>query len=245
MLIRRAAAILEILAIFIVAMIAGRYLIRASGIQLDLPDAVDNLLLRWLPLITLALIVDGLLRRRGASWGLHATGSVLEGAQVTARLLFLGGIIPLVVSLPLAVPALETDMLALVASLAIPLVGQELYLLGFGHRRLSDTFGPAGTAVVIAFFFLLAHANHATATPWGIVFLAAMGWQGLLWSAARSAGWGLLPLMAAHLILLLCYLSPFHGLLVVLAAGLIGLPGARAWAATLRASFRESGGTAQ
>lgn len=238
--VRRAVAIAEILAVFIAAMLAGRYLIRASGVQLALPDAASNLLLRWLPLILVALIVDSLLRRRGLrSWGLSAGGSLIGGVQVTARLFLLGGLAPLLLTLARPAPVATTDMPALLASLAIPLIGQELYLLGFAHRRLSDVFGPIAVAIIVFVFFLLAHLNHAALSPTGILFLAAMGWQGLVWSAARSAGWGLLPLMAAHFALLLCYLSPYHGLFALLAAGLIGLPGAATWAETVLAAFRE------
>jgi hypothetical protein len=235
---KRLLAVAEIVGLLVGALVAGGLLKRLAG-DGAITDPVQPLVFVWLPLLALAWTADRFIRGRGpGEWGMQAPGPWPERLRMTARLLFLGGAIPLALSLALPrTPVADLDPLIVVASLAPPLIGQEVYALGFGHRRMSDAFGPVGTAVMMVALIVLAHANHLGAGPAGWLFLVAIAWQALLWSACRSAGFGILPLLAAHFLLLLCYLEPTWGLPAALIAGLIGLPGARPWLDALRAPF--------
>ncbi len=236
-----ALAVVEVIAVFIGATLAVRGLkdVQAiSELRHGLPDPVVDLAFRWAPLILVALIVDFALRRRGlGAWGL--VKETPFDPLAAARLLVIGGAIPLVLTC-FDSPATQSilianagDFAAIAAAFAIPLVGQELFVVGYARRRFVD-HSPAWLVLVLVMgFFVLAHAEHAARGAPGVAFLAAMAWQGLWWALARRAGVSLLTLMAAHLALLLAYEQPLWGVAAVGALAVFTAFGASRWIESL------------
>jgi membrane protease YdiL (CAAX protease family) len=138
-------------------------------------------------------------------------------------------------------PARHSGLLttcAAVAGLLVPVLAQEVFLLGYGHARLSDVFSPRAVAIAIAVLFVIAHLRHAQSGALGLAFLLAMAWQGLWWSAARSCGKGIAPLMLAHAALLLLYERPALGVVLLLLIGVTVLLRARLWLTSIVDPFR-------
>lgn len=223
-----AVAVLEIIAVFIVVIVASSRLQETAIVaNFALPEPVGTLLFRFIPLVAVAMAIEFALRRRKpADWGLLAFRPSVEFVRSSAALLFPGGSAPLLLSLSRASePPLPSDLASLLAVLLIPVLGQEVFVVGYGWRRLRDALPARGAAAVVAMLFLLAHANHASRGVLGWLFLAAIAWQGVVWCAARAAGRPLFPMMVAHVALLLCYQRPMLGLAVVGVAGVVGLAG--------------------
>ncbi len=186
----RLFAIFEVVVVFLAGMFAARWL----GLEAPLT--------RVGMAVAAAAAIDLLLRRqRIARWGLIPSMPLMS----VLRLLALGGLPALVIT-ALAPP--QPAMAWSVAGLAVPLLAQELFVMGYAHARLRDAFSPRIVAIVVAVIFVAAHARHASNGVWGIAFLAAMAWQGVWWSVARTARQTILPLAAAHALLLVLYTWP-------------------------------------
>jgi len=224
-------AIVEVLALLLCLLFVGGKLAALFAKPLKIPEQASPIVFQWIPLVVCAWLLDRWLRGRSPfSWGLKSSGSILENCQASARLLFLGGVLPMLVTWSSVGDSGELfDGMTTGFALLAPLLGQEIYMAGFGQRRLSDSYQPLAVAGLIASLFVLAHAGHAADGAKGIVFLLLMGWQGLVWSAARSAKISLYPLLAAHFILLICYMYPGPGLITVVLAGMLAGPGMLNW----------------
>jgi membrane protease YdiL (CAAX protease family) len=209
---------LEVVGVFVAAAVVGR--------AAALPP-----LARWALLATMAGVVDWAARRRGPiEWGVK-TGD-LSGGQVVAttlRLLVIGGLVPLLLTLvrPPVGHGPAAGWLGLLGAVLIPLLAQEVFLVGYVQRRLLDVVRPATAVAAVSVLFMLAHAAHANEGAIGGAFVLAMGWQGACWAVARLAWSSLIPQMAAHAILLVLYARPSVGVVAVSALGLAVLPGSR------------------
>jgi membrane protease YdiL (CAAX protease family) len=237
-------ALVEPVLVFIAAALMSRVLLELPALaeaRAVLSDEAAVLLFRWLPLVALALTIDLILRRRGlGAWGVFAPWRApVASLSALAALVTIAGVpaLALTIALDEATPlAIANSEQALGTALALisPLIGQELFLVGYAHRRFSDALPRWPVAIAIALLFALAHAQHAAAGPLGWAFVGSMALQGLLWSFARSAGAPLPLLMLAHLLLLLGYFEPRAAIVVILVLALLT---ARGWPAWWRHSF--------
>ena len=230
-LMRTAAALLEIALVFVAGALATRGIPDGA-----LPDDL-RAIVRMVLILVAAGAVDWTLRRRGpASWGLTLGTDPPRRQLLTAvRLLVLAGIPALAVTLAAERQAghMADPGQWSAAGLLIPLLAQEVFLLGYAHTRLGDRFTARVTAGIVALFFVAAHAGHALERPYAWAFLAAMAWQGAWWSFARTAGQSLAPLALAHVALLMLYGVPAAGLVGLVVVALLVLRGSGAWARSL------------
>lgn len=228
---RSAAAVLEIALVFVAGALATR----------SIPDAVlsDDLraIVRMVLILVVAAAVDRALRRRGpASWGLTLGKAPPSAHLLTAlRLLVVAGIPALAATLAAQRQAgqmIDAGQWS-VSGLLVPILAQEVFLLGYAHTRLADRFAAGPLAGIVAVLFIAAHFGHAMERPYAWAFLAAMAWQGLWWSLARSRGGSIVPLAAAHAALLFLYAFPAAGLAVLALVLLLVARGSSDWARTL------------
>jgi hypothetical protein len=240
-----ALAIVEVVAVFVAAAFVARGLFAipaVNALRIAWAEPLENLVFRWGPLVLLALMIDLVLRRRGLrAWGLWGDGRVFEPIAA-ARLLVLGGAAPLALtyfdSSPQSMASMFAgDWPAIAAAFAAPLLGQELFLVGYARRRFVDHAPEWLGVLLVMALFVLAHIEHASAGVLGLAFLAAMAWQGMWWALARRAGASLLTLMAAHLALLVAYERPLWGLIALGVLTLLTAYGAPRWIGTAWSSW--------
>jgi hypothetical protein len=230
------------LALIEIAIVSGLAIAVASGLRAipsvtkalaPLGEATAALVVQWLPLVVIALLADWLFRRRGLdAWGLKLVdGSVRETVRISVYMLVLGGFVPLVLAVlagdsePLRATVLEQS-----SAVLGPVLAQELFLLGYAQRRLRDEMPGLLTVFPITAAFLLAHLANLEWGESGVLFLAAIAWQGLVWSSARAALDSIVPQIAAHAALLLLFIYPLPAAVAVGIAGLIVMSTMAHWA---------------
>lgn len=178
---------------------------------------------RILFIIAIAWFADRLFRKRGLwEWGFKLSrGSLTTTMDDALVLLLVGGAVPLFLTFfgslnnPLSINLHWTGLF-------VPVLSQEVFLLGFYQRRLSDQLKAKFIVLMITTLFVVAHLNHSTQGAAGIFFLGAMGWQGLIWSIYRSKELSIVAPLMAHLVLLILYFYPIQGLIMLFIIGLRG-----------------------
>jgi membrane protease YdiL (CAAX protease family) len=146
-------------------------------------------------------------------------------------LMLLVGVLP-ALALPRCLPpppALPASVVATLAALIGSVIGRELFVFGFGYRRLRDVYAARSATVIAVALVLLAHGNHAGNGVLAWVFLGAIAWPAMVWSAVRESGSSLWPLMGAHVALLIAYQFPVVGLAAIGVVGLPAVAASRAW----------------
>jgi hypothetical protein len=246
-----AFAIVEIIAVFGIAFAIARGVGTLPSVEnalSPLGEATALLLLGWIPLVVIALLADRLLRRRGPTgWGFRLVdGSVRETFRIAIYLLVLGGFLPLLlIALDGAGEQLRPTLLDQSAAILGPILAQEVFLLGYAQGRLRDEMPGPVTIFPITIAFVLAHIAHLDGTESGVLFLLAMAWQGLVWTAARAALGSIIPQIIAHAALLLLFVYPLPAAIAVGVAGLIVMTSMAHWARRklkeLRRTLRRAG----
>ncbi len=232
-------AVVETVAVFAATLVLVRLLQRLPEVQAfraAWPDDLFAVMFRWLPLLTIAAVVEASVRGRSPiAWGFSLNGGVAFHAQSALWLFVLGGTIPLALTLAAPPATQQMSAAAMALSLAGPLLAQEVFLSGYVNTRLQETWPPAIVPFLIAALFAAAHLNHLSSGELGPLFVGAMALQGWLWSSARAAGVSLLALAAAHAGLLLAYHAPAASLaLIALLAALFGRNFSTWWASVTR-----------
>lgn len=178
---------------------------------------------RILFIIAIAWVADRLFRKRGFwEWGFKLSrGSLAKTADDALVLLLVGGAIPLLLTFFGSLNKPLPDHLHW-TGLFVPVLSQEVFLLGFYQGRLSDQLKTKFIVLIITTLFIAAHLNHSTQGVVGIFFLGAMGWQGLIWSIYRSKELSIVAPLMAHLVLLILYFYPIQGFMLLLIIGLRG-----------------------
>jgi hypothetical protein len=233
---KSALAIVEIVAVFGLAVACASGLRAIPSVRealAPLGEATLIVVIYWLPLVLIALLTDWLLRRRGlTAWGFKLVdGSVRETARISVYLLVLGGFLPLLLT-ALAGDAepLRSNPLDQSAAVLGPVLAQELFLLGYAQRRLRDEMPGLLTVFPVTIAFVLVHIARLDGDASGILFFAAMAWQGLVWASARAALDSIVPQIIAHAALLLLFIYPLPSAIAVGIAGLIVMTTMAHWA---------------
>lgn len=175
-------------------------------------------------LVVVAGVVTIALGRTLTTWGI--TGGRLtwgSGACEAAMLLGAAGVpaLLLTVAQGTATP-IPHSLVGATSALALPLIAQEGHVLGYVRSRVRQSLSaPAADATVVA-AFALAHLSHGARGTLGVAFLAAMIWQGYLWSRSRERTGSIIPQLTAHGAILVLYAWPLPGAAIAFAAGTAG-----------------------